>query len=117
MYGVTRIPNLPYDHLTDAAHPNRNKHITVMVQDEIFVLDLKSENGELKSKDAIEAALWMIIKESKAVQAEPSVPIGLLTGTDRDTWAKVGPASIHSASSRRAVPAWLTCTPAGAFRR
>ena len=89
VFGVTRIPALPNDRITSHPHPSPGTTITVIVKDQIFILDVLDEKGEIRSKDKLEAALWSIAKDAAAAQMDPHLSIGVLTGDDRDSWTNV----------------------------
>lgn len=86
---MTRIPGIPEDRIIVPPFPNPNKHITVIVRDQIFTLNTRDDKGNLKSKDALEAALWMMVYDVEHSQVKPAPAIGVLTGDDRNSWTKV----------------------------
>lgn len=86
---MTRIPGIPEDRIIVPPFPNPNKHITVSIRDQIFTLNTRDDKGNLKSKDALEAALWLMVYDVKQSHAERSPAIGVLTGADRDSWTLV----------------------------
>jgi carnitine O-acetyltransferase len=86
---VTRIPGIPEDHLIVPPFPNPNKHIAIIVRDQVYTFNTRDDKGNLKSKDAFEAALWMIVYDIEHPETEQAPAVGVLTGTDRDSWTKV----------------------------
>lgn len=88
VFGVTRIPAVPNDYFKHVPAISPHSHAIVIVKDQIFSLNMKDENGKVKSKDDIEKALWLIIKDVRIGNTERSLPIGVLTGANRDTWTK-----------------------------
>lgn len=89
VFGMTRIPSMPTDHLVNAPHPHPASHITVLLKDAIYTLDVKDANGVAKSKEALENDLWLVIKDVQLPDAEVPVPVSVLTGAGRDEWTKV----------------------------
>lgn len=89
VFGAVRIPNMPSDHILPGPDPNPERNIAVIVKDQIFTLQVRDDKGVLKSKDAIEALLWMTVKEARESQTKAAMPVGVLTGDDRDSWTKV----------------------------
>ncbi|CAD6581459.1 MAG: hypothetical protein CYPHOPRED_001580 [Cyphobasidiales sp. Tagirdzhanova-0007] len=102
VFGVTRIPALPNDRITSHPHPSPGTTITVIVKDQIFILDVLDEKGEIRSKDKLEAALWSIAKDAAAAQMDPHLSIGVLTGDDRDSWTNAREHLISLSSVNRA---------------
>ncbi|WAR59424.1 hypothetical protein PtB15_11B64 [Puccinia triticina] len=82
LYGVTRIPNKPHDHLNI---PKRSaRHILILARGHIYSLDILAPDYSLLPAKQIEASLWSIVNH---VTLHPAaVPIGSLTGLDRDRW-------------------------------
>lgn len=91
VFGVTRIPGIPEDRIIIPPFPNPNKHVSVIIRDQIFTLNTRDDKGNLKPKDAIEAALWMMVYDVTHPQAAQDPAVGVLTGSDRDSWAEVRP--------------------------
>lgn len=89
MFGVTRVPAVPNDHFKHSSTVNPSSHAIVIVKDQLFSLNMKDQNGKVKTKDDIEKALWLIIKDVRIGNTERSLPIGVLTGANRDSWTKV----------------------------
>lgn len=89
VFGITRVPAVPNDHFKYSPSVSPNSHAIVIVKDQIFSLNMKGGNGKIKSKDDIEKALWLIIKDVRIGNQERSLPIGVLTGANRDSWTQV----------------------------
>ncbi|KAL7009205.1 hypothetical protein EMMF5_001403 [Cystobasidiomycetes sp. EMM_F5] len=61
----------------------------VLVRNQIYTLDVSQNHaGEWKDIEDLESALWAIINETLSDTIEPELPIAILTGTDRDSWAE-----------------------------
>lgn len=88
VFGVTRIPGIPEDRVIVPPFPNPNTHITVIIRDQVFTLNTRDDKGNLKPKDAIEAALWLMIYDVNQKDGKPSPAVGVLTGHDRDSWTE-----------------------------
>lgn len=89
VFGTTRIPGIPEDRIIVPPFPNPNKHISIIIRDQIFTLNTRDDKGNLKCKDALEAALWMMVYDVTHPDAVQHPAIGVLTGADRDSWAEV----------------------------
>lgn len=89
VFGMTRVPSVNSDHFKHSPAINPNTHAIVIVKDQIFSLNMKDTNGKVKSRDDIEKALWLIIKDVRIGNTERSLPVGVLTGANRDSWTKV----------------------------
>lgn len=89
VFGVTRLPSLPADRLTQGRHPSPHRHITLIIRDQIFSLDVKDQDGRVKTKDEIEKMMWLAIQDVKAGASPQQPAIGVLTGANRDSWTKV----------------------------
>lgn len=82
LYGITRIPHKPHDHLNI---PNRTaRHILVLARGHIYSLDILAPDSSLLPAKQIEANLWSIVNHVTLHSA--AVPIGSLTALDRDQW-------------------------------
>jgi len=82
LYGITRIPGKPHDHLNI---PNRTaRHILVLARGHIYSLDVLAPDHSLLPAKQIEANLWSIVNHVTLHSA--AVPIGSLTALDRDQW-------------------------------
>lgn len=82
VFGVTRIPSRPHDWNT-AGHVQHGKHITVMVDDNLYELSVFNEHNEIVPLPELEKALRAIVADASK-QRGPG--IGLLTSEQRDTW-------------------------------
>lgn len=78
--GTHRQPNKGIDKLL---HTDEAKHIIIISNNYFFKLYIVDENGIL-SEDKLEAAIKDVAHRSYA----EGKPVGILTGNDRDTWAK-----------------------------
>ncbi|PLW11847.1 hypothetical protein PCANC_11710 [Puccinia coronata f. sp. avenae] len=84
LYGITRIPNQPHDHLNI---PNRTaRHILVLARGHVYSLDILAPDQSLLPAKQIEANLWSIVNHVTLHSA--AVPIGSLTGLDRGQWTE-----------------------------
>ncbi|EFP80930.2 uncharacterized protein PGTG_07182 [Puccinia graminis f. sp. tritici CRL 75-36-700-3] len=82
LYGITRIPNKPHDHLNI---PKRTaRHILILARGHIYSLDILAPDHSLLPAKQIEASLWSIVNHVTLHAA--AAPIGSLTGLDRDQW-------------------------------
>ncbi|XP_019640774.1 PREDICTED: carnitine O-acetyltransferase-like [Branchiostoma belcheri] len=63
----------------------RPRHIVVAHNNQFFSLDVYDNNWKPLSADLIHAQLQRVVCQSK----HPSVPVGILTTGDRDTWGRV----------------------------
>ena len=87
MFGITRVPKPDCDILV-GSHPSPSKHIIVLVQDQIYVVNVYDmQSGNRLALSEIEDQLLSVLNLHKSASKEPS--IGLLTGTHRDTWARL----------------------------
>lgn len=89
MFGVTRIPAIPEDRIIIPPFPNPNTHITVIIRDQIFTLNTRDDKGNLKSKDALEAAIWLMVYDINQTKRKAPPAVSVLTGHDRDSWTRV----------------------------
>lgn len=85
MYGVTRIPALPHDWNTPASRSRPMRHVTVIVRDNLYELEVLNEAGEIHALAAIEARLADIVADAR--QADGAA-VSVLSADDRDTWAR-----------------------------
>ncbi|PWN52846.1 acyltransferase ChoActase/COT/CPT [Violaceomyces palustris] len=83
LYGVTRIPSLPHDWNTASVHPVTSRHITVIVRDNFYQLEVLDRAGKRIGLDSLEKAIWRIIEDAKAKDGEG---VGVLSSDHRDTW-------------------------------
>ncbi|XP_029158264.1 carnitine O-acetyltransferase-like isoform X2 [Nylanderia fulva] len=78
--GTHRQPNKNIDKLL---HTDESKHIIIISNNHFFKLCIVDENGILS-----EGKLVTAIKDIADRSCMPGKPVGILTGNDRDTWAK-----------------------------
>ncbi|PKI84383.1 hypothetical protein MVES_001602 [Malassezia vespertilionis] len=83
VFGVTRIPARPHDWNT-SNNDFSVRHITVMVRDNIYSLDVFDDKGNIYPPDTIEQAFRAIVDDAKKADG---AGIGVLTSEQRDTWA------------------------------
>ncbi|KAN0061504.1 hypothetical protein ACQY0O_006351 [Thecaphora frezii] len=83
LYGVTRIPALPHDWNTATPHPAPARHVTVIVRDNYYELEVLRKDGTVLGVDSIEKALWDIVEDAKRCDGEG---VGVLSSDHRDTW-------------------------------
>ncbi|KAI7865414.1 acyltransferase ChoActase/COT/CPT [Spinellus fusiger] len=84
IFGVTRIP-MPHCDSILQHDPSKYSHITVLVRDQVFILDT-CDGQVLKTVDAIEKELLDIVGYVQHLKT-PEAPISLLTSWNRDSWA------------------------------
>lgn len=83
LYGVTRIPNKPCDHLNTPKPTAR--HIVVLARGHIYALDVLNPDGSLLSAKEIEANLWSIVNH--VILQPAALSVSSMTALDRDTWS------------------------------
>ena len=82
IFGTTRIPGEITDTLVHQ-YPTTAKHIIVMINNQMFKLDVKTDSGERVPVAEIERLLLATSREALSTKPEPA--IGLLTAGHRDT--------------------------------
>ncbi|GAA5949166.1 hypothetical protein JCM3765_003314 [Sporobolomyces pararoseus] len=85
VFGVTRLPHHPSDTLVHSPHPHPAKHITVMVNDHFYSLDVVDSDGNGISPVELEKGLWSIAQDAQT-RGPAETSIGVLSGDDRDAW-------------------------------
>lgn len=86
LFGVTRIPCVPYDKLVDCGFPPRSRNALVMVREHLWnVPVLDADSGAVMSPQAIYLCLEKCVQE--ACEGRPAPGVAILTAVDRDTWA------------------------------
>ncbi|KAK0569116.1 hypothetical protein OC861_001256 [Tilletia horrida] len=84
LYGVTRIPSLPHD--WNIAAQGKAKHITVIVRDNFYELEVLGQDGKSFLGPAeLEKAFWQIVEDAKGGDG---AGVGVLSADARDEWAK-----------------------------
>ena len=83
LYGITRIPSLPHDWNTATPHPTVARHITVIVRDNFYELEVVRKDGTFLGADSIEQGFWNIIEDAKKADG---AGVGVLSSDHRDTW-------------------------------
>ncbi|GAA5828338.1 hypothetical protein JCM11251_006204 [Rhodosporidiobolus azoricus] len=87
-FGVTRTPQIPTDSLVHSPHPHPARHIIVMAFDHFYTLPVVDpSSGDPLPHDQLEKGLWAIAEDAKR-RGVSKEPVGVLSGDDRDTWAK-----------------------------
>ncbi|XP_075151227.1 carnitine palmitoyltransferase 2 [Haematobia irritans] len=85
LFGTSRIPCIDKDTLDQS--PN-SKHIMVMRRGNIYAVDVLDANGNIESPIEILARLSAVVKLDDS-KPSAEVPIGVLTSSDRNQWARV----------------------------
>ncbi|PWZ00834.1 acyltransferase ChoActase/COT/CPT [Testicularia cyperi] len=85
LYGVTRIPALPHDWNTATPHPAVSRHVTVIVRDNYYELEVLRKDGTLLGVDSIERAFWDIVEDARKADG---AGVGVLSSDQRDTWTQ-----------------------------
>lgn len=89
VFGVTRIPSLPTDHLLNTPHPSPSRTISVLVRDQVYLLPVISADGKVLPVEEIEAGLWGICEDVvKTPKGQLQPPVGNLTAASRDDWTR-----------------------------
>ncbi|WFD43869.1 carnitine O-acetyltransferase [Malassezia psittaci] len=83
VFGVTRIPSRPHDWNT-ASRDDPAKHVTVMVNDNVYELPVFNDKNEIVPLPELEKAMQAIVQDGSK---QPGQGVGLLTTEQRDTWA------------------------------
>ncbi|WFD33414.1 carnitine O-acetyltransferase [Malassezia cuniculi] len=83
-FGVTRIPARPHDWNTPASRSRHSRHITVIVRDNYYELEVLNESGEIHAPAAIEAKLAEIVEDGAKADGPA---ISVLSSDERDIWA------------------------------
>ncbi len=91
LFSATRIPKRERGRLrlpSSISHPNSSseKHIVVLYNGHIFVMDVLTESGKLRTSEEIEKDLVTIIAMGEE-KAPVDATIGILTTMNRDDWA------------------------------
>ena len=92
MFNVARVPGYDCDKLT-TPHPDSpfSRAVTVFVRDWVYAVNVLHEDGSIVDFESIEDRLFEIALdvEARLEAGETALPVGLLTPTNRDTWAAV----------------------------
>lgn len=83
VFNVTRIPARPHDWNT-ASREQDAKHVTVMVDDNLYELPVFNEQNDIVPLPELEKALRAIIADASK---QRGTAVGVLTSEQRDTWA------------------------------
>ncbi|PKC07825.1 acyltransferase ChoActase/COT/CPT [Rhizophagus irregularis] len=98
-FGTTRIADSPVDRVI-SPWPATAKHIIVLFRDQIFKVQVLGEGGARVTIKDIERQLKSIVEQINNTN-ELQLPIGLLTGEHRDTWATARKALESQSSENR----------------
>ncbi|KXS20680.1 acyltransferase ChoActase/COT/CPT [Gonapodya prolifera JEL478] len=82
LYGGTRIPGSPED-LIVTQHPNHNRHIVVLVKDQVFKVDVLGPKGERITNEEIKRLLKSCVDAALSTPAEAPVTIFATNHRDR----------------------------------
>lgn len=94
LFGTARIPRLGKDELVQTPD---SKHILVMRRGNMYAMNVLDSSGYIESASVILGRLRSIVEQDARREAA-SVPLGVLTASQRDTWAKTRE---HFVSSER----------------
>lgn len=83
MFGVTRRPLLPVDENV-GSHPAQAKHISVLLRDQVFSVQVLAQDGSRVPISTLKAQLEKVVADNLPTMP----PICLLTSGHRDVWAK-----------------------------
>jgi hypothetical protein len=86
-FGVTRVPVAVKDQILHD-FPAKGKEIMVMAENQIFMVQVINEDGQLLTIEKIESQLKKVLKQLEKTQ-ERQLPIGVLTSEQRDKWTEV----------------------------
>ncbi|XP_015112385.1 carnitine O-acetyltransferase [Diachasma alloeum] len=79
--GTHRIPGLPLD---KQFHTDDSRHIIILKNQNIFKLPITDDRGIPLTESQLTPALKDLFERS----VTPGIPVGILTGSPRDTWAQ-----------------------------
>jgi carnitine O-acetyltransferase len=83
MFGVTRRPLVPAD-VNLGTHPAQAKHISVLLRDQVFSVQVLAHDGSRVPISTLKTQLEKVVADT--LPSQP--PICLLTSGHRDVWAK-----------------------------
>jgi hypothetical protein len=90
LFGITRIPSFPYDHLEDCAFPCQSRNILVLIKDQLFTVPVvDGKSGKPLGRKAIYDQLKTCIGTLASKDHIPVPPLAILTSEHRDIWAAV----------------------------
>jgi len=84
LFSSTRIPHPGKDELRKAT-PQQSKHIVVQRDTSFYTVQVLNDDLSPIPADAIERAFRSILQDSESSKSEP---VGLLSGMERDAWAR-----------------------------
>lgn len=109
LFGTSRIPRLGKDELVQTPD---SKHILVMRRGNMYAMNVLDSSGYIESASVILGRLRSIM-EQDAQREAASVPLGVLTASPRDEWAKTREHFVSSSRNaellQREVDAALFC--------
>ncbi|KAJ1505953.1 hypothetical protein HMI54_011207 [Coelomomyces lativittatus] len=107
LFGVTRIPQPGCDVLR-TQFPCLSKHICVMVQDQLFIMDVYSSSHGRVPVHQLEATLTSIVDYIHQLNVQDrQPPIGILTAEQRDTWALARQHLLHLDPLNQEALEWI----------
>lgn len=77
---------MPHDWNTATPHPTVSRHVTVVVRDNYYELEVLRKDGSMLGVDTIEKAFWDIVQDA---QTADGPGVGVLSSDQRDTWTQV----------------------------
>ncbi|KAK3723370.1 hypothetical protein QZH41_015947 [Actinostola sp. cb2023] len=83
LFGGVRVPLINRDQFV-LASKDKSKHILVAYRNQFFVFDVYHSDGKPLSESALMYQLLKVVENDEALEQ----PIGILTTTDRTSWAK-----------------------------
>jgi len=83
LFSSTRIPNEGKDELRKFT-PEKSKHVVVQKGPAIYVVKVLNDDMSIVDVATLERAIRAILNDSKG---SSQAPVGILTTTERDTWA------------------------------
>lgn len=87
LFGVTRIPEVSKDVLFQAKE-GTSRHIIVIRGGKYYAVDVLNGEGDILSPNHILSSLKAIMEENRSGEILDQNPVGLMTATNRDVWAK-----------------------------
>ncbi|KAJ2993166.1 hypothetical protein HDV02_002606 [Globomyces sp. JEL0801] len=86
IFGTTRIPGPKTDTLK-YQYPTTAKHIIVLIRNQIYKVNVLTNNGGRVTLEELERILLAVGKQSSIELGKSNPLVGVLTAGDRDTWA------------------------------
>uniref|UniRef100_A0A1I8QD12 Choline/carnitine acyltransferase domain-containing protein n=1 Tax=Stomoxys calcitrans TaxID=35570 RepID=A0A1I8QD12_STOCA len=85
LFGTSRIPEIDKDYLVQSP---TSKHIMIMRRGNIYAVDVLDTNGNIEPAREILARLCAVEKLDDS-KSPAEVPLGVLTSSERNQWARV----------------------------